>query len=237
MSVIVPAILPKSRADLEEKLMALVGVASSVQIDAIDGKFASPGSWPYFPADTSFGTPEKELPYLDRLHCEADLMVVDPEKATGAWIAAGVERVTIHVESTNYLSKVISDFQVNYGHAKDFAPNLLSLGLAINIGSDIALLEPYLEHADYVQFMGIGIIGRQGQPFDKRVLRKISAFRNKYPQITIQVDGGVSLITAPDLLTAGVDRLIVGSALWRAPNLKEEIGKFNDLVQEYGLYS
>ena len=47
MSAIVPAILPKSLEDLEQKLTVLSGVATSVQIDVVDGKFVSPASWPY----------------------------------------------------------------------------------------------------------------------------------------------------------------------------------------------
>jgi ribulose-phosphate 3-epimerase len=164
-------------------------------------------------------------------------MVNAPEIVAGSWIEAGAQRLTLHVESTNYLSKTVTELEVKYGHAKDFAPNLISLGLAINIGSDLSVLDPYIDHVDYVQFMGIATIGKQGEPFDKRVLRKIALLKNKYPQLLIQVDGGVSLMTAPALLTAGVDRLIVGSALWRAPNLAEELQKFNDLVQEYGIYS
>jgi ribulose-phosphate 3-epimerase len=236
MNVVIPAILPKSREDLEQKLAALVGLASSVQIDVVDGRFVSPAAWPYAGVGDAFSH-DDTLPNLDRINYEVDLMVTDPEVVAGTWIELGAGRVTIHAESTNYLSKAITDLQVSYGHAKGFAPDLLSLGLAINIGSELSLIEPYLESIDYVQFMGIGIIGKQAEPFDTRVLRKIAAFRNKYPQMTIQVDGGVSLVTAPALLTAGVDRLIVGSALWRAPNLAEELDKFNQLAQEYGIYS
>jgi ribulose-phosphate 3-epimerase len=245
MSAIVPAILTTSREDLEQKLLQLAGVVSDVQIDIIDGRFAGPATWPYteLGANTTADTlskifPEGDmLPYADQLQYEMDLMVLDPEKVTGLWIEAGAVRMTIHVESTNYLPKAITDLQVRYGHAKDFAPGLLSLGLAINIGTELSILEPFLADADYVQFMGIATIGKQAQPFDKQVLRKIAQFKNKHPKMTIQVDGGVSLETAPALLSAGVDRLIVGSAIWKAKNLQDEIEKFNQLVQEYGVYA
>ena len=242
MDVIVPAILPKSRDDLERKLSLLQGHVQSVQIDIVDGRFVSPPSWPYCEGTPYFSTPEEGhepdmLPFLGRMHYEMDLMVDDPQEVTGTWIAAGAERIIIHAESTKYLPKAIQDLETRYGHAKDFAPDLLSLGLAINIGTEISLIEPYLDQADFVQFMGIAIIGKQGEPFDPRVIRKIAAFKKKYPEMTIQVDGGVSLATAPALLTAGVDRLIVGSGLWKAQNIPEELDKFQQLVQEYGIYS
>ncbi len=239
MNVIVPAILPKSLEDLEQKLSVLSGVATSVQVDVVDGRFVSPASWPYA---NETGTPPVfletgTLPYLGQINYEIDLMVSEPEEVTGAWIEAGASRITIHAESTKYLSKTISGLQFKYGHAKDFAPNLLSLGLAINVTSELALIEPYLEFADYVQFMGIATIGKQGQPFDTRVLQKISTFRHRHPEMDIQVDGGVSLQTMPELLNAGVDRLIVGSGLWNARNFAEQFKRFQDMSQEYGVYS
>jgi ribulose-phosphate 3-epimerase len=245
MSVIVPAILTTSREDLEQKLLQLAGVVSDVQIDIIDGRFTSPATWPYTELGTNSNAdvaskifPEGDmLPYVDQLQYEMDLMVANPEEVTGLWIEAGAVRMTIHVESTNYLPKAITDLQIKYGHAKDFAPGLLSLGLAINIGTELSLIEPFLADADYVQFMGIATIGKQGQPFDKEVLRKIAQFKKKHPKMTVQVDGGVSLDTAPALLSAGVDRLIVGSALWKAKNFLDELEKFNQLVQEYGVYA
>ena len=240
MSTIIPAILPTSRDDLERKLALLDGLADSVQIDIVDGRFVGPASWPYIenqkdtePAFSDTNT----LPRLGQVQYEMDLMVADPELVTGIWVEAGALRITIHAESTTYLPKVITDLQVKLGHAKDFAPDLISLGLAINLGTDVGLIEPYLQYADYVQFMGIANIGKQGEPFDDRVLRKVVLFRHKYPEMTIQVDGGVSLHTIPQLLTAGVDRLIVGSDLWKAPNLREEIEKLQELVQENGMYS
>ncbi|MDR3546797.1 MAG: hypothetical protein P4M11_00740 [Candidatus Pacebacteria bacterium] len=238
MSIIVPAILPVSHEDLEEKLSALIGLVDSVQIDIVDGRFVVPPSWPY--KDAEKGSPfssDEMLPYYGRLRFEMDLMVADPEQVAGEWVSAGAERIIIHAESTNYLNRTLRQLEVEYGHSKDFAPDLLSVGIALNVQTDLALIEPYLDHVDYVQFMGIATIGKQGEPFDRGVLRKISAFKRKHPKMPIQVDGGVSLVTAPALLSVGVDRLIVGSALWHAPDLREALQQFNDLVQEYGLYA
>ena len=241
MSTIVPAILPTSRDDLERKLAMLEGLTDSVQIDLVDGRFVSPPSWPYVQSETNNSgavfSDADPLPYLGQIQYEMDLMVADPEAATDTWVGAGALRLTIHAESTTSLPKVLSNLQVKFGHAKDFVPDLISLGLAINIATEMSFIEPYLQDADYVQFMGIKSIGNQGEPFDDEVLRKISQFRHKYPDITIQIDGGVSLHTAPQLLAAGADRLIIGSALWKAQNLREEIEKFKELVQEAGMYS
>jgi ribulose-phosphate 3-epimerase len=231
---IIPAILPKSREDLEKKISLLADLVTVVQIDSVDGRFVNPPTWPYIhEAKTQQALKDDigTLPHQGDIKFEMDLMVENPEAITGVWINAGASRVVIHAESTTSLEKIIKSLEFEYGHTKDFTPGLLSIGIALNIGTELSLIEPYLEYVDYVQFMGIAIIGKQAQPFDKRVLRKISAFKLKYPDIPIQVDGGVSLDTA------GVERLIVGSALWNAPDLKEELVKFNELVEMYGIYS
>lgn len=235
MAIIVPAILPTSRHDLDEKLARLVGIAQEVQIDIVDGVFASPPTWPYAEAHTEFGD-VGELPFLDDFHYEMDLMVKDPELLTGSWISAGATRILAHLESTTYLPRLITDLKVKYGHEKGFASDLLSFGLAVNIETSLELLEPYLAETDYVQFMGIKSIGKQGQPFATEVLNKIAVFHGKHPDMPIQVDGGVNLESASLLLGAGVSRLVVGSALWRAPDLRIAYQQFVDLIDSRGLY-
>jgi pentose-5-phosphate-3-epimerase len=56
MSVIVPAILPTSRDDLDEKLLRLHGLVDAVQVDVVDGRFVTPASWPYKDAQGSTRT-------------------------------------------------------------------------------------------------------------------------------------------------------------------------------------
>ncbi len=241
MSVIVPAVLPQTKRELDEKLDRLSEIdgVEYVQVDVIDGRFAAPANWPYAGGSAefaAFSAAGETLPHLGKLKFEVDLMVSDPEQVTGAWLSLGASRITVHVESTSYLPRVITDLKHKYGHDKDFVPDLLSFGLAINLATELSILEPYLADIDYVQFMGIATIGKQAQPFDRRVLRKIEAFRKMHPGMTMQVDGGVSLQSAPELLSAGVDRLIVGSAIVKAPDMRAEFRKFERLAEQYGAY-
>jgi ribulose-phosphate 3-epimerase len=239
MSVIVPAVLAASRRELEEKLGRYAGLANAVQIDVIDGVFATPASWPYADGADELARLERRgqaLPFLDDFKYDIDLMVRDPEKVIGSWIALGASRITVHIESTNYPARVVQDFKTKYGHDRDFAPDLLSYGFAINIDTDMALLDPFINDIDYVQFMDIKHIGKQGEPFDKRVIPRITEFRKKYPEKEIQVDGGVNNETAPALLSAGVHRLVVGSALLYAGDVRKELEYLQDLTLKYGRY-
>ena len=167
MGLVVPAVLPTSREDLEEKLALLLQIPSiqRIQIDVVDGRFASPASWPYV-APSERKTILKtvgSLPAADRLEYEIDLMCFDAGEAAGAWLSLGASRLTFHAESTSDLPRLIKTCRSRYGE-------FVSFGLALNIGSDLALLEPCLGSVEYVQFMGIASIGRQGQAFDRRVI-------------------------------------------------------------------
>jgi ribulose-phosphate 3-epimerase len=239
MGAVIPAILPISREDLDEKLAHLSGITNEVQIDIVDGRFVTPASWPYINlgGKQSALSEDDPLPELGSFRFEIDLMVEEPEAVIDRWVRAGATRITVHAETTRNLSELIRHFQVKYGHDKGFAPELLSFGLAVNLATPTSLIEPYLDKCDYVQFMGIARIGKQGEPFDMKVIPKIHAFRRKYPDMPIQVDGGVSRDTMARLLEAGTTRFVVGSALWRAPSLKREMEEFEHLRQTQGLYS
>lgn len=236
MGAIIPAILPQSREDLAEKLLRLQGLVDEVQVDIVDGTVGGHAAWPYSHGRVAIED-DQIMPYLGPLRFEADLLVENPEELLGTWIRTGATRITVHAETTRNLPQVVRDIRTRYGYDKDFAPDLLSFGLSVNIGTDVSLIEPYLDQCDYVQFMGIAHIGMQGEPFDTRALQKISGFHKKYPDMMIQVDGGVSLETAPALLQAGATRLVVGSALWKRPDVSVAIGEFRTLLEEYGLYS
>lgn len=238
MSIITPAVLPSSREDLKEKL-ALLGNISSIsriQIDVVDGKFATPASWPYI-APEELGDMVASgdmLPNLHRVEYEIDLMCLDPREAAEAWLALGASRLTFHAESTTDIRRLISFAHTRLG-CGPVSCGLVPFGLALNIESDLSLIEPYFDQIDYVQFMGVARIGRQGQPFDRRVLEKIRIFHARYPKILIQVDGGVSLETAKELLARGVSQLVVGSAILRATDPSIEMMKFESLQNSYGV--
>lgn len=237
MGLIVPAVLPSSHKELEEELALLAGIplVSRIQIDVVDGLFASPASWPYnepsIKSDLMLG---KMLPALDRISYEIDLMCLDAERASEAWLALGASRLTFHAESDTNLPKLLASSRKCYG-AGGLVSGLVSFGCALNIESDLSLVEQCIGKIEYVQFMGIARIGRQGQPFDKRVLEKIKTFRAQHPEITLQVDGGVSLENAKELLALGVSALIVGSAIVRAKNPSAVIEKFKSLQTSFGV--
>ncbi len=239
MGLIVPAVLPTSRTDLEEKLALLTRInsVSRVQIDVVDGVFTTPASWPYT-AKAEFRMMVENgemLPHLDKLTYEIDLMCTNAEVMAEAWLALGATRLTFHAESTTDIGRLLASACRRYGAGDGFASGLVSFGVAINLASDLALIEPCLGEVEYVQFMGIARIGLQGQPFDRRVFEKLKVFHAKHPKIVLQVDGGVSLENAHRLLALGVSDLVVGSNLLSVRDTTAAFKIFEDLQSPYGV--
>ncbi len=223
MIEIIPAVIPKSLKDLEEKLMMIRGLVRCVQIDVIDGKFAPSPSWPYRDEnDQSFKEMVSEksgLPFWQDFDFEADLMIKNPEEVIADFAKAGFSRVIIHIESSGDVGDAISVAQKSG----------VSPVLAANIETAEEEIEKWLKEADGVQLMGIARIGFQGEPFDEMVISKIKNLRERHPDLIISVDGGVNIENAPKLISAGANRLAVGSAIFKSEDIAKTIKDFQKL--------
>ncbi len=221
---ILPAIIPKSLKDLEEKLSQVRGLVCAVQIDILDGKYTPEPSWPYCEGQkgelVGFCNGEKTLPYNNEFFFEADLMIENPDEKIEDFICAGFGRIIVHLESVKNISEIIEK-------AKDFD---VEIGVAIGMETSIEDLDECIEKIDFVQFMGIDNIGFQGEKFNSEVLQKISTLRERYPDITISVDGGVNLKNVTHLISAGANRLAIGSAIFRSEDIEMTIQQFQNLA-------
>jgi len=216
---IIPAILPKDFREIEDKISLVHGIAFVVQVDICDGKFVSSITWPYKKQDATFEAilkEEKGMPEWEDIDYEFDLMISDPTPDDmRKWLSAGALRIVLHVESSADLFPCINVLN-----------GLTEIGLALNIQTPIDAIEKYKASISYIQLMGITRIGFQGQAFDPRVLQKIKDMKEKYPDLPIQIDGGVSFATAGQLENAGANRLVVGSALFESDNIVDTFNKF-----------
>src|SRR3989344_4079851 len=235
MIEIIPAIMPRSFTELREYVEQIKGLANIVQIDVMDGIFVPEKSWPYTDGDYEgflrLAKGDESLDAWAEMDFEVDLMVANPETEIKNWFDAGARRVIAHIESTDALPQILSMAKDNIHarHEEDsfYAPR--EIGIAIDIETPNESLDPWMRDAHFVQFMGIAKIGYQGEPFDEQVIEKIQEFREKYPDVTISVDGGGSLETAPRLIEAGATRLVAGSAIWKSEDIEETISKFKVL--------
>ncbi|MFA5935083.1 MAG: hypothetical protein WC827_04315 [Candidatus Paceibacterota bacterium] len=233
MIEVIPAIIPESFEDLKDKMSFVNGITHMVQIDVCDGKFVPSKSWPYtndYENDFKKIVEESDgFPFWQSLDFEVDLMVKDPEVVFEDWIRAGAKRMVLHVESSEKLLNFVREIRNKYGYYGDSIIGI-EVGIALNIKTPNEEIYKFFELngdgrslVDFVQFMGIRDIGYQGQYFDERVLGKIRELRQSYPDTIISVDGGVTFENAHEIVEAGVNRLVSGSAIYDSENIKESI--------------
>ncbi len=234
MVEIIPAILPKSYEELEEKLDIAASYARSIQIDVCDGGYVPSRTWPYLKgadSDLIFDeivSQEKAFPHWENVDFEFDLMTRDPYEKIPDFISAGASRIIVHLESVEQaeLDNIIRD----YGrHSEELGPFDVELGIALMPGSSPDAIKDIVSKIHFVQVMGIEKIGFQGQDMSQKAVGLVAALRAAYPDIEISVDGGVDLKTAPRLIDAGADRLVVGSALFVADDFLGTLKQFEAL--------
>lgn len=223
---IIPAILPKNFKEIEEKIELIIDIAKTVQIDICDGKFVPSTTWPYWKAnekpDENFEAilrEERGMPEWEKINYEFDLMIENPTVDDARkWLSAGAERIVLHLTSSNDLNPVI-----------DILKGLVEIGIAINNTENIENLKKYSDKIQFIQIMGIRKAGFQGQKFEPNTVDKVKEVKAMFPDLKVQVDGGVSLENASLLKNAGADTLIVGSALFNNEYIVDSIEQFRSI--------
>jgi ribulose-phosphate 3-epimerase len=231
MIEIIPAIMPRSLQDLEEKVTLVAHFVPMVQIDIMDGRFVKTKTWPYLGNGAEFDavvTEDKGLPFWETVEYEIDLMVEHPEAVIDDWIAAGVARIVVHRESVDdaTLESIVKMMKERFYVESKEQKKDVELGIALNISTPIDKVLPFLEDIDFIQFMGIDTIGLQGEELDERVVDVMREFHNAHPEVILSVDGGVRLENADILMDAGAQRLVSGSAIFKSANISGVINEF-----------
>lgn len=144
-------------------------------------------------------------PYTDCFF-DVHLMISDPGKYAPEYIKAGADGITIHAESCG--DKLVS--MVEYLKSQN-----VKVGCAISPDTPWTVLEPVLPMLDMVLVMTV-YPGFGGQKLIESTLDKVRAVRQLYPDMDIQVDGGVNDETLPRVLEAGANVLVMGTAFFKA---------------------
>jgi ribulose-phosphate 3-epimerase len=232
---IIPAIIPKSFEDLEEKMSNVCKLAPLVQVDVLDGSLVNLRCWPYLEATrisadlarTSADTNFKEIiaerrgfPFWGDLEFEAHLMVNEPERIISDWIAAGAERIIVQIEGARDFDKCIQEVS-----------GRVPIGVALALDTSHEALKPFAQDIAVIQCMGwkLSHLGRQGEFLDEGIFDKIKALRQDFPKHIISIDGGINLENALKLIEAGADRLVIGSAIWKDGAVRENFKEFKTL--------
>lgn len=205
MIEVIPTIIAKDFNELQEKVKKVEPYVDWIQLDIMDGQFVDNVTWRE-PAD---------LKNLEtKANLEVHLMVQNPEEVIDEWIQSGVKRIIIHLESTKQPKEVIA-------RVKEAG---LGIGLAINPETPIEKVDDFISQLDLVLVMTVQP-GRGGQKLIEDTLVKIKRLRSYYPNVNIEVDGGINLETASKVIQAGANLLASGSGIFGSDNIGETIKK------------
>lgn len=197
MVTIVPAILPKNFAELEQGLALLRGIAPEVQVDLVGH-------------NVLLG--RDQIPLWQDFDFEIDIMLPEPEQEVDSALALGASRIVIHAQNEHAREALLLLQSLRDGNY----PTVAVVALPAHAGPEA--LDDFAGLYDGVQVMGIDHEGKQGEPADPhgKALELVRRIRAIYPALPIQVDGGVTKENAHALAVAGADRLVAGSAILRA---------------------
>lgn len=230
---IIPAILSKDYEDLKNKIALVRGIVPIVQIDICDGVFVQNKTWPFSAqgkpiTDERFNkilNEEEGMPFWEDIDFELDLMVDDAVENFDIYTKLGPKRIIFHIEAMESLE----DFKNFLEGIDAYIRDSIEIGVAINTTTPIDQIFPLVNCIDFIQCMGVGKIGFQGQDFDERVIDSVRTLKEKYPDLIVSVDGGVNFETAPMLLGVGADRLVTGNVILKSDDIKKTISELENL--------
>lgn len=162
-------------------------------MDIADGRFTFHKTW---------NDPRAWAGLKPQYKLEAHLMVEEPERFVGPWLAAGAKRIIVHIET------------LKPGLLEDFSAMIRGAGAELALSSNPETppeaLRPYLRATNYFQVLAVNP-GLAGQKFLPIVLEKIKFLRREAPDATIEVDGGINPEVAKAVKAVGADAVAVAS--------------------------
>jgi ribulose-phosphate 3-epimerase len=202
--ILAPSILSADFGRLAEQIaQAERGGAGMVHVDVMDGHFVP---------NITLGPPVvKAIRRATRLPLDCHLMIENAERWVDAFVDAGADWVSVHVEAVPHLERTISHLRQRGARA----------GVALNPATPLSVLDEILPELDYVLVMSVNP-GFSGQRFIPGSLDKVRRLRalieSRALPARVEVDGGVDASNVAALVQAGADILVAGNAVYGQPD-------------------
>jgi ribulose-phosphate 3-epimerase len=209
MIKIAPSLLSADFANLAAEIRRVESAgADLLHVDVMDGHFVP---------NLTIGPPVvAALRPVTRLPLDVHLMIDNPQDMLTPFIQAGADIVTVHTETAPHLHRLLQTIKEQGVRA----------GVSLNPSTPLAAVEEVLDIADMVLVMTVNP-GFGGQKFIAAMLDKISRLRQMINarglNVDIEVDGGVNPDTARQVIAAGANILVAGSAVYGAADVARAI--------------
>jgi len=209
MVEIAPSILSADFARLGEEIAAVErGGAGLIHVDVMDGHFVP---------NITVGLPVvKSVAKTTRLPVDAHLMISEPGRYAEQFVDAGARMVSVHVEIDPHLNRTLDGIRKKGAMA----------GVAINPATPLGALEEALEFCDYVLLMSVNP-GFGGQAFVPTALDKLKRLRRmielRRVPVRIEIDGGIDVANIGQVVAAGAELIVSGSAVFGKPDPAEAV--------------
>ena len=211
MPIIAPSMLSANFLNLEADIeMINNSEADWFHLDVMDGRFVP---------NITFGMPViAQMKKKAKKTLDVHLMIVEPEKYFEDFAKAGADILSVHIEASNHLHRSLQVIK-SLG---------MKAGVAINPHTPVSLLADTINASDVVCMMSVNP-GFGGQKFIANTLRKIQELKaiinERGASTLIEIDGGVTLNNAGELLRAGADVLVAGNTVFSSPDPIDTIKK------------
>lgn len=207
--IVAPSLLAANFLQLDREVeMINNSEAGWLHLDVMDGRFVP---------NISFGLPViSQVTKITQKLCDVHLMILEPERYAEAFRDAGAQSLTVHAEACPHLHR-------NIQQIRDLG---MKAGVALNPHTPINVLENVINDIDVVLIMSVNP-GFGGQKFIPHTLAKIAQLRKMIDEsgsrALIEIDGGVTLANAGDIVAAGADVLVAGNTVFSAADPKAVI--------------
>ncbi len=208
MIILSPSILSADFANLERDVKKVCDAgAQYVHVDVMDGHFVPNITIGPCVVESLRKTTDKVL--------DVHLMIENPIKYAEEFLKAGSDIITVHHETGFDIDEI-------YALTQKYGKNLC---VSINPPTSVEVLDQYADKVDMFLIMSVNP-GFGGQSFIESSLDKIRYLREKYPNIDIEVDGGIKLDNVGKVIDAGANVIVAGSAVFCAPDPELTVKQF-----------